>query len=133
MKIKKEIKKIVLDTNFLLIPFYYKIDIFSEIAYSIQTSYKLIIPSSVVYELKSLSKNKGKEGIAARLALKIIETRKKDVAIISTTLKPDDWIAQFAEKENAIVCTVDKELKKKIKSLGRSVITLRSKSRIWFE
>jgi rRNA-processing protein FCF1 len=126
-------KKIVFDTNFLLVPYHYRIDIFSEVASLTSSDYKFVIPSSVINELIAISKKKSKDGLAAKLALKIIEVRKKEIEIIPTRLAADKWIVEFAKGENAIICTNDKKLKKQIKRLGRSIITLRSKSKIELE
>lgn len=127
-------QRIIFDTNFLLIPYCYKLDIFSEIPCLLVGGYDILIPSSVINELNALSKKKGKEGLASKLALKIIELRKDKITVVKTTIRPDEWIFGFA-KENrpVIVCTNDKGLKKKIKTLGLNVISLRSKSRLGVE
>lgn len=127
-----EIKKIILDTNFLLIPYCNKIDIFDAIAGLVHSGYRFVMPSTVINELKRLAKNRGKEGLGAKLALKIIEARKKDIEIIETSIWPDEWITEFAEKEHAIVCTNDTKLRQTIKKCGLSVICLKSLSRIDF-
>ena len=126
-------KKVILDTNFLLVPYCYRVDIFSELSSTLSSGYDIILPSSTICELKSLSKRKGKEGLAAKLALKILELRKLEITVIETNLKPDNWILSFIQKEKAIICTNDKELKKKIKRFGLNVISLRSKSKLSLE
>lgn len=125
-------KIVVIDTNFLFIPYVYRIDIFSELNYLIEAGQKIIMPSSVINELNKISEQKGKNGLAAKLALKIIDNRKKSIEIISTDLLPDEWIVKFCKNNSAIVCTNDKVLKNKIKRLGAGVITLKSRSKIGF-
>ncbi|MBI5133511.1 MAG: hypothetical protein HZA83_02250 [Thaumarchaeota archaeon] len=125
-------KIVVIDTNFLFIPYVYRIDIFSELNYLIEAGQNMIMPSSVINELNKISGQKGKNGLAAKLALKIIDNRKNSIEIIGTDLLPDEWIVKFCKDNSAIVCTNDKVLKNKIKRLGAGVITLKSRSKIGF-
>ena len=120
-------KIILLDTNFLLIPFQFKVDIFSEIARVCDFSYSLAIIDRSLDELESIRKNqKGRHKLAADFALKLL--KKKDLKIIRTNSnKPvDDLIAEYAGK-GFIVATQDSALKKKIKSMKCRLIFLRNK------
>lgn len=126
-------RQVLFDTNFFLIPYYYKLDIFAAVASLLPNLRKIIVPSTVIDELKALSKKKSKEGLAARFALKVIEVRDKEIEIVQTALPPDVWFVKFVEREDGIVCTNDKELKKRIKKFGRNVILLRAKSKISLE
>ncbi len=125
-------KTIILDTNFLMIPYKYHIDIFSEIERLVPETHKIATLSSVVKELDSIvNRSGGSERIAARIALKLIE--KKGVGIIECKGKVDSSIINFAlNNKYAVVCTNDKELKEKLKESGISIIFMRGKSRLEF-
>jgi len=120
-------KIILLDTNFLLIPFQFKVDIFSEIARICDFGYSLAIIDRTADELESIKKNqKGRHKLAADFALKLL--KKKDLKIIRTNSKKpvDDLIAELAGK-GAIVATQDSLLRKTIKNNKGRVIFLRNK------
>lgn len=128
-------KIVIIDTNFLLIPFQFKIDIFSELHYLIETNFTPAIPSGVVEELKKLSKGKGKEGMAARFAMKILEiySKNKKIKTIPSEGLVDDWILKKVKsKGDFIVCTNDAELRTKLKKARIPVITMKSRSKVGF-
>jgi hypothetical protein len=118
-------KKIILDTNFLMIPFQFNVDIFEEINRIIEEKYELIIFDIMTKELEKIAKSKGKDATAARIALGLIG--KKDVKIINThEKKVDNAIVALVDK-NTIVATNDKVLKEKLKNKNIKVIYLRNK------
>ena len=116
-------RKVILDTNFLLIPYQFKIDIFSEIDLIIHEKYALCAPEAVIGELKKLSESKGKDGKAAKLALALMA--KKNVNIIKDSKRTeygDKAILDIADK-NTLVATQDIELRKRLKLKGiRAII-----------
>lgn len=122
--------KIILDTNFLLIPCQFKVDIFSEIDMIIHERYALCAPEAVIGELKKLSESKGKDGKAAKLALALIA--KKNVNIIKGSKRTkygDEAIIEIADK-NTLVATQDIELRKRLKLKGIHTITMRQKGHL---
>jgi len=119
---------IVLDTNFLLIPFQFKIDVFRQIEGILEVPHEIVVPSGVLSELRKLSKGHGKEGAAARFALKLVESSK--VRKVRSTGNVDDWIVRYATKEEAIVCTNDVGLRHRLKNEGVKMIALRSRARL---
>ncbi|MBI2079891.1 nucleotide-binding protein [Candidatus Micrarchaeota archaeon] len=128
-------KEIILDTNFLLVPFQFKIDIFSELNYLIEDNFVFVVPTGVVSELKKLSKGRGKEGAAARFALKIIEVyvNTKKIKTVKSNGFVDDWIMKIVKSENpVVVCTNDTNLRLRLKKAKVPVITLKSRSKIGF-
>jgi len=125
-------KQVILDTNFLMIPFQFKINIFSELDYLIDISHSYIISSKTLNELKRIGRTIGKDGMAARLALKMLEANKIKIEIIKNDAVVDDWIVKYAQKHNAIVCTNDSGLRKRLRILRVKVITLKSKSRLGY-
>lgn len=123
-------KIVVVDTNFLLIPYQFKIDIISELEYLIEGGYDLIIPTGVKMELEKIAKGKGRNALGARLALKILDTNKKNIQLISSEGHVDDWILNFANHRRAIVCTNDKKLRLLSKKAKLRTITMKSKTKI---
>jgi len=106
-------RKVILDTNFILTAIKYKIDFLDGIKFLGLTP---IIPKQVINELKKIikSKKKGKFKEHAELALKILE--KKNIRKIDLkTNYVDKGILNYAKKDKGvIIATMDKELKNKL-------------------
>ena len=137
-------KKILLDTNFLLIPYQFKVDIFSEIDRIILEKYQICILDKTIDELNKIIRDKEqklKNRLAATLALQLVKA--KDVKIIKTKLSNksekgfevqkelqrqdksvDDIIAEL---KGYIIATQDILLRKRLKHLKKGIITLRQK------
>jgi len=118
-------KIIILDTNFLLIPAQFNVDIFSEIERICDFPYQLCIVDKTLSELDSIIENqRQKYKNSAKLALKLLKS--KAVKIIKTKKDKyvDDLIFDLAENADIIIATQDKELKKRLKN---PIITLRQK------
>ena len=121
-------KKILLDTNFLLIPYRFKVDIFTQIDKISTFKYGLFVLDKTVEELKNIiEKQRGKDRDAAKIALKLIEL--KNIGIIKTNGdgKTDDAILNMASKEGFVVATQDKDLKRRLINHGVSIIVLKQK------
>ncbi|MFH1721894.1 MAG: PIN domain-containing protein [Candidatus Altiarchaeota archaeon] len=119
-------KKVVLDTNFLLIPAQFKLDIFENLDAAIPGKKIFVTPQGVIEELKSIKlSSKGIDGIAAKVALELIA--EKHVEIIPSEGEVDDFIVEYASENKACVATCDKELKKRLKNKGIKTVTLRCK------
>lgn len=117
------VKKILIDTNFLMIPEQFKIDIFKEIDRIIDEKYQIIVVDKTVEELEKLIKgNKEKEKRAARIALQLI--KKYKIKVINTQGDNVDDIIVKLKDNDTIVATQDKELRKRLKG---DVIVLRQK------
>ena len=123
-------KILILDTNFLLIPYQFKIDIFSKLYDLMNEGYDIILPSGVKSELEKIASGKGRHALGGRLALKIIEKNSGSITIVKSEGSVDDWILDFAKQKRAIVCTNDKELRMRSKKDDLRVITMNSKARI---
>ncbi len=130
-------KKILLDTNFLLVPFQFNVDIFSEIERLVTEKFKLCTLKKCIWELEHIMRTakKGKDRLNAKMALQLV--KKYNIEIIDTPLdrKTDDLIVEIA-KENPrewIVCTNDKELRRMLKKLGITTIFLRQKKYLEIE
>ncbi len=120
---------VVPDTNFLLVPGQFGVDIIGELNRILDVRFKIIIPNVVLQELDVIErKSRGKDLMAVRMAKKLVE-RFERVEIGEFGRRPiDDQILEFAVKnERVIVCTNDKGLKKRLRERGVPVIYLRSK------
>jgi rRNA-processing protein FCF1 len=123
---------VILDTNFLLIPFQFKINVMSELEYLLDFSHRYVISSNTVKELKKLGASAGKEGAGARVALKVLESYEGKIDIIQDERHVDDWIVDYSKETGAIVCTNDSKLRKRLKAFKAKVITMKSKSRLGY-
>jgi len=83
VSLPKIMKKILLDTNFLLIPHQFRVDIFTQIDRIVTFRYKLYILDKTLEELKKIvEEQKGKNKDAAKIALKLVAI--KNIGIIKT-------------------------------------------------
>lgn len=118
-------EQIIIDTNFLLIPAQFNVDIFDEID-KICTNYKLYIVDKTIDELKKIidTAKKASDKRAAKLALDLIKA--KDINIIYTAKDKsvDDLIIDLVNKGDYTLATQDKLLKERLKT---KIIVLRQK------
>lgn len=133
---------VLMDTNFLMMPFYKRVNPFESIEDLLKLKPKYIMLSSTLNELKRIS-SKGtisKDRKAARFGLEL--ARKCKVEVIEDTALPgcttDDKIIEYAKrvlsegKIKLIVATNDRELKRRLRTLGVPVIIYRERDhRIW--
>jgi len=113
----------IMDTNALMIPGQFGVDVFSELE---KLGYhRFIVPKQAVCELKMLCK-KGGNKVAASLALSLLDR----CEVIDAEGETDDAIIQIAEDMNAAVVTSDAELRKRLKDKGITTIYLRQKKRL---
>ncbi len=119
-------KKIILDTNFLLIPATLKVDIFSEIEKICDFKYELYVVDSTIEELKHIMESqRGKHRDAARIGLQLIEAKALKT-LPSSQSSTDEAILALADLD-CLVATQDKALKKALKQKKVNVIFLRQK------
>lgn len=120
---------VVPDTNFLLVPGQFGVDIIGELHRILDVKFRVLVPNVVLDELNVIErKSRGRDLMAVRMAKKLAE-RFETVEIGRFGEKPiDDQIFDFAVKnERVIVCTNDKGLKKRLREIGVPVVYLRSK------
>ena len=126
-------QKIILDTNFLLIPAQFRIDIFSEIQRICDFNYKIVILDKSIVELENLMlKEKGKTKNQVKLTLELIKHKKIEILATEGELFVDDMIVEFAKKGSFIVATQDKGLIERLKATKIKVISLRQKKYLMF-
>ena len=121
-------KKIILDTNFLLIPGEYGVDIFSEIERIADFKYKLYVMDNTIKELEKLIDRYGQKKEGMRVKLGYIMLKQKNLKTIKGSKEHvDDSIVEYASNnpDKVIVATQDKDLIKRLK--GIRTIRLRQK------
>lgn len=118
-------KRIIIDTNFLLIPAQFKLDIFSEIERICIFKYKIYVLDKTIDELKKIIKEqKGKHKRSASLALQLIKAKKLS-KLKTTEGSVDDLIVKIAKKTDYIA-TQDLGLKRRLKG-KTNIISMRQK------
>jgi rRNA-processing protein FCF1 len=125
-------RELILDTNFLLTPFQFKVDVFTELDHIIEGPYQMVSSTQVLRELKKISRNTGRSGAAARFALKLLEANKERIKIIKSDKPVDDWVVEHSKEKKAIVATNDIKLKKRLKKYGIKVMGLRTKTKLGY-
>ena len=123
-------KQIILDTNFLLIPAQFRVDIFSEIDRICAFSYEIAVLDKTLDELeKIVREQKGKNRDAAKLALQLL--KKKDLKIIPTASQKsaDEALIELAGKDT-IIATQDSAVRNAARKKLAKVIFLRNKKHL---
>ena len=118
-------KSVVLDTSFILTCIREKIDFFEDIE---MLGLQILIPEQVIKEVKQISNSKKKLKFReeAKLAIKLLD---KSIfkELILEGKNTDNSIAEYANQHKTLVATLDKELKKKVKS---QKIVIRAKKKL---
>ncbi|WP_292466767.1 DNA-binding protein [Methanolobus sp.] len=117
--------KVIIDTNALMIPVQFNVDIFTELK---RLGYDThIVPTAVINELDKLIKNlKGEDRIAAKVARAMADRCK----IITAEGHADNVILDLATGLSASVLTNDIGLRKRLEKRHVPVICLRQKNRL---
>lgn len=123
--------QVLLDTNALMIPEQFGVDIFSELE---RLGYReFLVPSPVVDELKALaaSADKKRDRVAANVGLMLTRRCK----IVEINGDADSVLEKLALEKNAAVLTGDRLLKKRLSMKGTTVIHLRQRQYldIWMQ
>jgi len=122
--------KVILDSNFLMIPFQFNLDVFQEIEFLLQKKVDFIVPSAVKSELTALSTRGGEGAAEASLALQLASRCRVVEVTLETNETVDDAIVKASQKLGAVVATNDIELKNRLKLLKVPVVYLRDKSKL---
>ncbi|MGV8151110.1 MAG: PIN domain-containing protein [Candidatus Woesearchaeota archaeon] len=109
--------RIILDTNFLMIPGQYKIDIFEDIKKLINTPLELSIFKETIDELEKIAFGNTRDKANAKIALTLIKQKNlKTLKNSSSQTSYIDEIILECATENDVVCTQDKALKRLLKT-----------------
>jgi rRNA-processing protein FCF1 len=145
--LKSNISIVVIDSNFVLLPFQFKIDYLNEIRLKIEGELRFIIYQQILNELESKRRREPKLTKYIRLlnaGLLYIEKNyeKYNVDIFEEVKKDnertDDFLLRMLKelkKENktAYLATNDSDLRKKAKKIGISTIFLKQKKYLSFD
>lgn len=122
--------KVILDSNFLMIPYQFNLDVFQEIEYLLQKKVDFVVPSAVKSELTGISARGGEGAAEASLALQLASRCR----VVEVALDPgesvDDAIVKAAQKLGAVVATTDIELRKRLRNVKVPVVYMREKSKL---
>jgi rRNA-processing protein FCF1 len=117
--------EVIIDTNGLMIPGQFGIDIFMELKRLGFDSY--IVPRASVRELEKIStQGRGRDRTAAKIALSLLDR----CTIVEKEGFADDVIMELATSKEDTVFTSDVELKKRLCSKGVSIVQLRERTHL---
>ena len=123
-------KKVILDTNFIMNCVSQKIDFFHDIK---MMGIQILIPKQVLNELKRISRSSKKFHFRedAMLSLRIIDSNKENYKIIDVSKygkTTDNGIRNYSEKnKDVIIATLDRGIKKKT---GKEKMVIRGRKKI---
>ena len=109
--------KLLLDTNFLMLPAQHKVDIYSKLK-----GHEFLTTVQCIKELKKIAKGKGKPAVHAKVALELAEN---NVKVVSAEGNPDSAILDYAVRNNCAVATNDRILIQSLKRHNIKIIRLR--------
>ncbi|MHA1833373.1 MAG: type II toxin-antitoxin system VapC family toxin [Candidatus Baldrarchaeia archaeon] len=131
---KKNILKVVLDTNMLMLPVQLNINITAELDKLLELKYEIIVPEGVIDELKKLfNVSNPKTQRIAKFALKLAKKFKIMPLRPKVGESTDQLLVRLAKKKDYVICTCDNELRRKIREVGAPVIFLRQMSHLVIE
>jgi len=124
---KRRPLRVILDSNFLITPAEYHIDILQEIPRILGRSVRPVVPSEVYKEIERISLRSGRRD---SLALTLIKKCKVLDMKKSEDEKVDDAIVRLAQEWKSPVATNDQVLRRRLRSLGIPVLSMRGKKRL---
>jgi hypothetical protein len=128
---RKRILKVILDSNALLAPLQFKIDIFEELKTLLNMNFEPVVLSPIKRELEMIAeRGPPKMGKLASYALKLAEKCAFFEVKGKISCSPDDAIIEMAKKWKCPVFTNDRELREKLRNISVPVIYVRQKSRL---
>jgi rRNA-processing protein FCF1 len=126
--------KIIIDTNFFLIPSKFRLDIFEELDKSLGPKVEPVLLSPTYFELQKLATSTSvKLSKQARLGLRLASRCKVVDVERKVGESNDDLLLRKAVEWGCPVATNDRELRGKLRSSGVSVVFLRQRSRLEVE
>jgi rRNA-processing protein FCF1 len=121
-------KTVLLDTNFLLAPHRFHVDIFSETEATLKDKVEFVVTSTVIDEINRLIQ---KSNPKFQKELRFAKTIAKQCKILDVVLEPgesvDDNILRVAIENQYIVATSDIIFRRKLRKAGVRTLVLRQK------
>ena len=115
--------RVLLDTNALLMPVQFGIDLYGELL-GLFGDFELVTLEEVVGELSGLARGGGRDAVAARVGLALAR-RSTIVPSGSSAESVDERVLQYARREGCVVVTNDRELRNALLREGTSVVSMR--------
>lgn len=110
---------LILDTSSMLFGFSNNVNVF-DIAEAEFPGYKRLVSRGIVNELEGISRNRGRKGSCARIALMELRAKKIEIDNIN---EADDWILGRAKRSRgSIVVTNDTRLARRLSGSGTTVL-----------
>lgn len=126
-RIRDDKVKVYLDSSFLIMPFESDIHLDKALGEIIDFRHEIAVPQAVIEELRSMAeRGKPKEKRKAALALRLAERFPVEP---SKSKSGDEELFELSG-ENAIVCTNDAELRRRIIKKGGNVIYLKGREKL---
>ncbi|PWL08642.1 type II toxin-antitoxin system VapC family toxin [Methanosphaera cuniculi] len=117
--------KAIIDTNFLMMMFQLKVDVVNELKLKLPSYYELIVPSVILDELSLLKKTlRGKDKLAASMAYQYAQQKPFKVIDVQKDMAVDDVLLNLCDDKD-VLCTNDKNLRRRARKRGINVIYLR--------
>ena len=114
-------KFLILDTSSMLFGFSNNRNVF-DMSASEFPGYKPLVSAGIINELEGISRNRGKKGACARIALMEIRAKKIEIDNIN---RADGWILEKASRNRgSIVVTNDTPLAKRLLRFGTTVLKI---------
>ncbi|MFH0927315.1 MAG: hypothetical protein V1822_01925 [Candidatus Micrarchaeota archaeon] len=125
---------IILDTNFWLMPYEYRVDLLGGLENMVEYSpFAILVPTPVLNELKMMAGEKGKRAVAAKSAIALMKSlieKKKAKMVEGENGKADGAIITLALQTGAWVATNDRLLRFRLKEKGIKTVILKDKHAI---
>lgn len=123
--------RVILDTNFLMIPGQFKVDIFAELQRLMNTPYDVCVFEATIGELTKFASGQRKDKVAATIGLQLI--KQQNLKILPNSIGEDGLFESYLDAviinnviAGDIVCTQDRDLKRALKPKGVQIMTLKS-------
>ena len=120
-------KRVILDTSFILTCIKQKIDFFKELS---EEGMEIIIPKQVIQEIENISESKGKKQHFrhdAKIALHLLKKEEYTPYLFEGSSVDRELILYGRENPEVIIATLDEEIKKKTKNQN---LVIRGKKRL---
>ncbi len=116
--------KVIIDTNAWIYAMLHKVRILEELK-----GFEVYVLEGTINELRQIAGTRKKEGVAAKLALRLIE--KEGVRVVPHRGRVDEKLLELARQGYAVL-THDEELRKRIKAEGGKLACIRQGSYVEF-
>lgn len=123
---------IIFDTNFLLLPIRFGIDVFDQLDMLLDIAYEPTITKSVLKELDSLKKG-GQPSFKKEISFVLSNLSKYKIIDDDNSNNDEDVdskLLRLAKENSYIVATTDNELRQRLRNEGIPVIYLRQKNHL---